>query len=131
MKGAVAQPAHSVVPVGSAYRFRQLRLSSWPTTAEFVRGRSAPWLFDARWRPAAALAGQRLGDAADEFEEEGALGRLEGFASEHGARFYGLPLNEERIVLERRPFTLPPQIGEGADALTPFLGGETLAWSLC
>ena len=35
------------------------------------------------------------------FEEEGALDRFEAFASEHGARFYGLPLNEGTVTLER------------------------------
>ena len=35
------------------------------------------------------------------FDEEGALDRLEGFASEHGARFYGLPLNDGTVTLER------------------------------
>ena len=35
------------------------------------------------------------------FEEEGALDKLEGFASEHGPRFYGLPLNEGTVTLER------------------------------
>ena len=39
---------------------------------------------------------------AQVFEEEGALDRFEGFASEHGARFYGLPLNEGTVTLERR-----------------------------
>ena len=38
------------------------------------------------------------------FDEEGALDRLEGFASEHGPRFYGLPLNEGTVTLTaRRP----------------------------
>jgi dihydroorotase len=60
------------------------------------------------------------------FEEEGALGRLEAFASEHGPRFYGLPLNEGRITLERAPATVPERIG----AVVPFLAGETLGWRL-
>ncbi len=30
---------------------------------------------------------------ATAFDEEGALDRFEGFTSEYGARFYGLPLN--------------------------------------
>ena len=38
---------------------------------------------------------------AQVFDEENALDRLEGFASEHGPRFYGLPLNEGRITLTR------------------------------
>lgn len=62
------------------------------------------------------------------FEEEGALDRLEAFASEHGPRFYGLPLNEGRIVLERAPAAVPEQVGEGAEALKPFHAGETLPW---
>src|SRR6201996_3519617 len=40
---------------------------------------------------------------AQTFAEDGALDRLEAFASENGPRFYGLPLNESRIVLERAP----------------------------
>ncbi len=62
------------------------------------------------------------------FEEEGALDRLEAFASENGPRFYGLPLNEGRIVLERAPAPVPEQIGEGSEALKPFHAGETLPW---
>ena len=62
------------------------------------------------------------------FEEEGALNRLEAFASENGPRFYGLPLNEGRIVLERAPVAVPEQVGEGPEALKPFHAGETLPW---
>jgi len=64
------------------------------------------------------------------FDEEGALDRFEGFASEHGARFYGLPLNEGTVTLEREPVEVPSAIGEGADALVPFHAGETLGWRL-
>jgi dihydroorotase len=39
---------------------------------------------------------------AKTFDEEGALDRLEAFASENGPRFYGLPLNDSFIHLERR-----------------------------
>ncbi|MGZ3273038.1 MAG: dihydroorotase [Caulobacteraceae bacterium] len=62
------------------------------------------------------------------FEEEGALDRLEAFASENGPRFYGLPLNEGRIALERTPIDVPEQVGEGAQALKPFHAGQTLPW---
>jgi dihydroorotase len=62
------------------------------------------------------------------FEEEGALDRLEAFASENGPRFYGLPLNSDRVVLERAPAVVPEQIGEGPEALKPFHAGETLSW---
>ncbi len=63
------------------------------------------------------------------FDEEGALDRLEGFASEHGPRFYGLPLNEERIVLERDGVDVPARVAvDGAEALIPFHAGERLPW---
>ena len=64
------------------------------------------------------------------FEEEGALGRLEAFASENGPRFYGLPLNEERITLERAPVEVPESLPAGGTRIVPFRAGETLQWRL-
>jgi dihydroorotase len=60
------------------------------------------------------------------FDEEGALDRFEGFASEHGPRFYGLSLNEGTVTLERAPTIVPERIGE----LVPFHAGEALRWRL-
>ena len=65
---------------------------------------------------------------AKAFDEEGAIGRLEAFASENGPRFYGLKLNEERIVLERVPVEIPETVAAGGEALVPFHAGETLPW---
>ena len=62
------------------------------------------------------------------FEEEGALDRLEAFASENGARFYGLPLNEERVVLERVETQVPDAIPAGGTEVVPFHAGERLRW---
>ncbi len=58
------------------------------------------------------------------FEEEDALDRLEGFASVHGANFYGLPLNEGQVTLERIEQIVPDEIA----GLVPFHAGETLRW---
>jgi dihydroorotase len=58
------------------------------------------------------------------FEEEGALEKLENFASHFGAAFYGLPVNEETLVLERINETVPDRMGD----VVPFLAGETLEW---
>ncbi len=60
------------------------------------------------------------------FDEEGALDRFEGFASEHGANFYGLPLNEGTVTLEQVDQVVPDE----ADGLVPFHAGETLKWRL-
>jgi dihydroorotase len=65
---------------------------------------------------------------ASVFDEEGALDRLEAFASVNGPRFYGLPLNEERIVLERTRVEVPERIPAAGTQVVPFLAGETLAW---
>jgi dihydroorotase len=62
------------------------------------------------------------------FEEEGALDRLEAFASENGPRFYGLPLNEGTVTLERTECTVPDRIDAGGTAIVPFHAGETLGW---
>jgi dihydroorotase len=62
------------------------------------------------------------------FDEEGALDRLEGFASEHGPRFYGLPLNEDRVTLTREKVEVPASIDAGGLDLTPFLAGQTIGW---
>jgi len=62
------------------------------------------------------------------FEEEGALDRLEGFASEHGALFYGLPLNEGQVALERMPAEIPAALPAAGTRIVPFRAGETLPW---
>ncbi|MFM8524982.1 MAG: dihydroorotase [Cyanobacteriota bacterium] len=72
---------------------------------------------------------------AQVFEEEQALERLEGFASEHGPRFYGLPLNEGHVTLVREPRVIPERLeldhGSGTPlALVPFHAGEVLNWRL-
>ena len=64
------------------------------------------------------------------FDEEGALDRFEGFASEHGARFYKLPLNPGTVTLVRERVQVPTSTGEGEQAVIPFLAGETLEWRL-
>ncbi len=62
------------------------------------------------------------------FDEEGALGNLEGFASVHGPRFYGLPLNAGQIVLERIPVEVPEAIETDAARVMIFHGSSTLQW---
>jgi len=67
---------------------------------------------------------------AEAFDQAGALARLEAFASEHGPRFYGLPLNDTTISLERRDWTPPAEYVVGTEALVPFRAGETVRWQL-
>jgi dihydroorotase len=67
---------------------------------------------------------------AEAFDAAGALDKLEGFASQHGPAFYGLPRNRGTITLQRENWTLPESLPFGEASLKPLRGGETLAWRL-
>ncbi len=65
---------------------------------------------------------------AEAFDAAGALDKLEGFASFHGADFYGLPRNTGTLTLRREPWQLPETLPYGETELVPLRGGETLQW---
>jgi len=67
---------------------------------------------------------------AEAFEEAGALGQLEGFASHHGPDFYGLPRNEETITLVRGERAIPDGYAFGDDIVVPLRAHETVRWQL-
>ena len=67
---------------------------------------------------------------AQAFDAAGALDKLEGFASFHGADFYGLPRNQGTITLKRESWTPPESYAFGEAQLKPLAGGEPLAWRL-
>ena len=64
------------------------------------------------------------------FDAEGALDKLEGFASVHGPNFYGLPLNETTITLRRTANLVPALMHVGGADIVPFHAGEELTWRL-
>ena len=67
---------------------------------------------------------------AEAFEQVGRLDRLEAFASFHGADFYHLPRNQDRLVLERTPWTVPHEYPLGEATCRPMRAGESVAWSV-
>ncbi len=67
---------------------------------------------------------------AEAFDAAGALDRLEGFASWHGADFYGLPRNRGAVTLRREAWMLPEALPFGDAVLKPLRGGETLTWRI-
>ena len=67
---------------------------------------------------------------AQAFDAAGRLDRLEGFASFHGADFYGLPRNAGMVTLERRDWVVPETLPFGDATLKPLAGGQTLSWRL-
>lgn len=76
-----------------------------------------------------AFAGLEL--YAEVFESLGALDKFEAFTSQNGAQFYGLPPNEEKVTLERRPWRVPDSfpLGGGAEVV-PLKAGQEMAWAL-
>jgi dihydroorotase len=67
---------------------------------------------------------------AEAFEQAGRLDRLEAFASERGADFYGLPRNEERITLRREPWAVPERYPFDSGDLVPLRAGGSVAWRM-
>jgi dihydroorotase len=67
---------------------------------------------------------------AEAFAQAGALDRLEGFASAHGADFYALPRNQASITLRRESWQVPEQIPYGSDTLVPLRAGAEVEWKL-
>jgi dihydroorotase len=67
---------------------------------------------------------------AEAFEAAGRLDRLEAFASERGADFYGLPRNEGHVTLERVAWDVPRSYPYGVDEIVPLRAGGTVGWRL-
>ena len=67
---------------------------------------------------------------AEVFEAIGRLERLEAFASEHGADFYGLTRNSGQIRLIKKPWEVPASYPYGTDRLVPLRSGERIAWQV-
>ena len=65
---------------------------------------------------------------AEAFEAVDALGMLNGFASEHGAAFYGLPLNEGTVTLTKESWDVPASYRFGSDEVVPLRAGEKILW---
>jgi dihydroorotase len=67
---------------------------------------------------------------AEAFEAAGALDKLEGFASFHGADYYGLPRNTDTVTLRRESWVVPETLPFGETVIKPLRGGDTLNWRL-
>ncbi|MFV1463426.1 MULTISPECIES: dihydroorotase [unclassified Phaeobacter] len=66
------------------------------------------------------------------FEEEAALDKLAGFASEHGPAFYGLPVNADRLTLIKQDnaVVFPDQISTADGPVTVFDPGFDVFWKV-
>jgi dihydroorotase len=113
-----------------AHRLAVRKAATSGSSKFFLGTDSAPHMVEAK-ESACGCAGIfnapfALESYAQVFEEEDALDRFEGFASEHGARFYGLELNPGSVTLERADVEVPERIAD----VVPFRAGEILRWKL-
>jgi dihydroorotase len=67
---------------------------------------------------------------AEVFDAANALSRLEGFASQFGPDFYGLPRNTAKLTLRREVQQIPDEFPMGNGTVVPLRAGETIAWSI-
>jgi dihydroorotase len=67
---------------------------------------------------------------AEIFGAYNAIEKLEGFASNFGPDFYGLPRNTEKITLLKEVWDIPKELPYHKDSLVPFRAGGTVAWRL-
>lgn len=130
------QPHNYCLPVAKRETHRlALRKAATSGNAKFFLGTdSAPHLRSAK-ESSCGCAGIFNAPYALEsylavFEEEGAIDRFEAFASLNGPAFYGLPVNEQEITLERAEVEVPQSLPLTGEEIVPFHAGQTLAWRI-
>jgi dihydroorotase len=132
------RPHYYCLPVAKRERHRQaLRGAAVAGDPRFFSGTdSAPHADPLKLAPCGCAgcftAPVSLPCLAHVFEEEGALDRLEGFVSLHGAAWYGMPPNEDRITLVREdhPVVYPAEVATGAGPVTVFDPGFPIHWRI-
>lgn len=67
---------------------------------------------------------------AEVFDEMHALDKFEGFASVFGPNFYGLPVNQDTISLQKQAWQVPDTIPYDNDVLVPLRAGQMVQWQL-
>jgi dihydroorotase len=130
------RPHAYCLPVAKRERHRlALRTAATSGSSKFFLGTdSAPHSVSAK-ESACGCAGifnapYALESYAAVFDEEGAIDRLEAFASENGPIFYGLPLNPGTVTLERVNHPVPATLLAGGTEIVPFHAGDNLNWRL-
>ncbi|MCC2597457.1 dihydroorotase [Pusillimonas sp. MFBS29] len=67
---------------------------------------------------------------ASAFDSVGKLDQLEAFASLNGPAFYGLPVNQDRLVLQRTDYVIPQELPLADSTVVPLAAGESLGWKV-
>jgi dihydroorotase len=132
------RPHYYCLPVAKREHHRQaLRKAATSGDARFFLGTDSAPHVDPLKECACGCAGiytsiNTMSCLAHVFEEDGALERLEAFTSLNGPAWYGLPVNEETIVIEKRaePIAFPAKIDTAAGAVTVFDPMFPLTWAV-
>jgi dihydroorotase len=68
---------------------------------------------------------------AQVFDNLGVIDKLEGFASLHGADFYGLPRNTGTVTLVKQEWVVPEEIIlPNGNPIVPFFAGQKVNWKV-
>lgn len=67
---------------------------------------------------------------AEAFELVGDFTHFEAFMSRNGPKFYRLPVNSEKVTLEKSEWQVPQTLDYAGELLIPFKAGEKLQWSI-
>jgi dihydroorotase len=129
------KPHYYCLPVAKREEHR-LALRKAATSGEacyFLGTDSAPHLDGAKLAPCGCAgcftATNTMSILAEVFEQDGALDKLEAFASLNGPAFYGLPVNAESITLTKGdPVTYPDRIQTPNGDVTVFDPMMPLHW---
>ena len=130
------RPHYYCLPVAKRERHRlALRAAATSGDPRFFLGTDSAPHVDAAKETACGCAGcytapVALPLAAHVFDEEGALDRLEGFASLHGPAWYRLPPNDDTIILARGHTPVAPKVETAQGPITVFDPGFPIAWHL-
>ena len=122
------RPHYYCLPVAKREKHRQaLRKAATTGNPKFFLGTDSAPHVDPLKECACGCAGcftsiNTMSCLAHVFEEEGALDKLEAFASLNGPAWYGLKPNEEKMTLVKRgePAEFPDRIETGAGPVTVF-----------
>ncbi|MFC3076126.1 dihydroorotase [Shinella pollutisoli] len=132
------RPHYYCLPVAKREEHRlALRAAATSGDARFFLGTDSAPHVDPMKECACGCAGiytsiNTMSCLAHVFEQEGALDRLEAFASLNGPAWYGLPVNAETIRLVRRaePVAFPAKRETGAGTVTVFDPMFPLHWDV-
>ncbi|MEM1053647.1 MAG: dihydroorotase [Pseudomonadota bacterium] len=128
------QPHNYCLPVAKREEHRlKLRKAATSGNAKFFLGTDSAPHFRGDKESACGCAGifgapYALESYLTVFDEEDALAHFEAFASLNGPAFYGLPVNEDEVTLERAQVEVPEELELAGSTIVPWHGGQTIGW---